>query len=429
MPAKAYEGGVRPIRLEFVRESTFDTHETDPAWVLYSDAVQEFDPGIDPGTEGQRSLGDKDFVDHFTSTMSATPSITYDLQQKTSDGDTLLTSGGDSNDALTDALQLTNDNRLAESHQIVRRMEQDDLDAGNTVSGSTARNTRQYLVYTGALIGDATLSIDPGSPQPIRVTLDYVCRKAEPHQFDQPTSSEEPIELWVTSTDGNDTTQTVTVQGTDTNDANQEEDISLNGTTDVQSTNTYKTIDAIQLDAETAGDVEVYVDDGSGTTAGDQIATLYGQDTHDHGEGDLGVPALGSGSHASAIGQSYETPQGATLQKPGGTDLADEVMATELNVANNVSEDGTTTGPRPVIISNERTPQADVTVTGETEYFNLVQDALQTTTEAFQIDLVGGETIQLDSAAVLEAGGAEDVGQGLKEVEATVEGQGVTISS
>jgi len=406
--SKAYSGGIRKYRLEFVRETTESNAPENPEWLLFSDNVRSFEPDITPGTEGQRGLGDPDFKAHFTGTGSFQLSVEYDLQQWFVDGNS------NPLDAAYDALQRDSNNAIPNSHSIVRRMEQDGIEGSNTVNGSTSKDTRQYIVYRGAKPGTVTLTGDPTDAQPIMVTLDYMARKAEVFQVDQPSTD---TELDVVSNSSNDTSQTLTIED---EGANTTEDVELDGTNSQSTTASFDNIDALELDAETEGDVTV-------SENGDDLAVIRGQNSYDFDEGELGVPALGGGSHAGAIGSSYEIVQGDTIDRPSATPLGDEVNTVEVSVENNVGEDATTTGPRPLVVAGERLPEASGTLFGEVEYFDKMVDSLTTTNNTLRWEMDGGN-LELDNAVVVGTSGAEESSQGLKEVDFTIEGQGVTIS-
>jgi hypothetical protein len=283
------------------------------------------------------------------------------------------------------------------------------------------------MVFLGAH-PDPTLVHDPSEATPVGIEIDYTCEKAEIHQIDQPPDS--GTQIAVKSTDSGDTSQTVTIQGTDDGDNAAEEDVPLNGTTLEDTDTSFKTIDAVELSAEAAGTVEVYEDDDSANdsvTQGDQLMTIKGQNDYDHGEGDLGVPALGTGSEPSGIDQPHETPHGTTIDRAGGTALSEEVMTADIAANNNFTDDSRTAGPRPLVVAEGREATADVTITGETEYRDKISDALQTSFDNFVYELDGGE-ITLDDAAVLEATHSEDTEQGYFEVDVSLRGQEVTLT-
>jgi len=112
-------------------------------------------------------------------------------------------------------------------------------------------------------------------------SLEYEAKRARMFRVEQPIGEM----LTVRSTSPSDTSQTLTLEG---DGAVPSEDIMLDGTTGVTTVDSFDSLDAFELDAETAGDV--VVEDG----AGDELVRLKGTDSYDGAIGDLGVPALGA---------------------------------------------------------------------------------------------------------------------------------------
>lgn len=397
--SKAYEGGLRPYTLIWATENTEGTQPADASWSYFSDTVRGFDPsGLDPGIEGQRGLGDADFKDHFVGTGSWGVEIEYDLQQA-------LTSG---NDAANDGLTRDTYNRLPNSHTVLRKMEQGDIKAGDTWNGSTSKDTYKWLVLMGGKIDTVTIMGDPTSAQPVTVTLEYLFEKAEVHQFDQPGSDQS------LTVSGLASGTSITIE----DDSGNSETLSSDGTT----TATYSSINRAYLSQEQSADVTV-----DGNSSGDQLLTIYGSDNYDYNVGDRGVVDVGSGSQASSIGNAYEVVQGDTIERPGGTDLADEINSFEFTVENNVTEESTTTGNRPLVVAEERVAEVAATLFGEVEYFSNMIDALQATQNDVKWTL-DNSTLTLTNGTVVEVGGTEDAGQGVKAVDVTFQGTGVSVS-
>lgn len=419
---KAYEGGLRNQRLEFVRESTTGVTPSNPSWNLFSDTARLFEPEPSSEGEAQRGLSDAFPNNHFASTESHQLTVTYDYQQA-------VASGGSAQGAGYDALQRDSDQRIPNTHTVVRRMSQSDIDAANTWNGSTSYDTRKYVVGKGGYPATWTMTIDPSESQPVNIELEYEFEKIRVYQIDQPGSASQ---LAAKSTDSNDTSQSLTIQGTDGTGSNAEESGTLSGTTLVEFTTSFDNIDAIELDSETAGDVEVYLDtDGtSGSiTQGDQLAVIRGQNSYDHGEGDLGVPALGTGSHASAIGSSYELPPTVIIERPDGTTLADEVGVSSIVVESEIDDASRTETGRPALSAGDITPQVEATVFGETEYYQSVDEMLRLATNNLRHEFQEiSETIQVDNATPLEVSASDEASQSKKETEITYQGEGITLS-
>lgn len=425
MTSKSYESGIQPYRIEFIRESTRGTVPSNPSWNLFSDNVRTNEPTISSNTEMQEGLGDPDAVGAFAGTETAEMTVTYDLQQWLIDG------SSNAQDASYDGVSRNSDNRLENSHSVVRRIDVGSLDSGNTINGSTSLDTRLYFVGKGGLVDEVTFTMNLESGQPIQVEVTYQFEKGRVYQVDQPSSS---TGFAIESTDSGDTSQTLTIEN---EDAGKSEDVSLNGTTLVGTTTTdFADIDALSLDSETTGDVKIYVNSGSTSTPskGDQLAVLYGQSSYDQGEGDLGVPALGSGSHASAIGSSYELPlDGDTFELPGGTAIADDVSATEVSFSNNVEARSTDDGPRPLLIEGGREAEVSATVVGQRETYQQTVDMLRTTAQNYKWTASdpSGDTgsVTLSNVKTTDVGEAEEPQQDAIEVDLTLSQQeGVTIA-
>lgn len=411
---KSYESGIRPYRLEYIRETTVGTTPTDPAWELFSDNATAFDPSLDPDVSPLEGLGDPYPKDHYAGFEEDSLTVSYHLQEKTSSGNTLLDGSSNPNDAATDGLQRDADNRLQSTHSVVRRIDQSDLDASNTVNGSTSLDTRQYLVGKGGYVSNVTLTGDANEdPTLVMVELEYEFEKVRSYKIDQPASS---TTIDVISADANDS-GTVTVED---EGANTSEDITISANGTASGTSSFSDIDAVELSAEQAGDITI--SDGT-----NDLMVIEGQASYDHGVGDLGVPALGSGSHASAIGQSYENFVGDTVEQPSGTTLADSIVVTEMSIDNDVNANPKSTGPSRALSAGRASPQAEVTIFGEAEHHRKLVDAYTTDSDNLIWTLTGG-SIQLDAAQALEAEASEDAGQSFKEVDVTYEGQGVTLT-
>lgn len=412
------EGGLRSHRTEFVRESTTGTTPSDPGWNAYSDTVRSIEWAADAQIEGRRGLGDAAPANFYNSLESHEVTITYDLQQ-------WFTSGGSAQDAAYDGLTRDSDNQIPNTHSFVDREDKSSISAGQTVNGSTSYATRIYTVGKGGYLDEVTIGGDPGSDQPVTVELSYQFEKVRSYQVDQPSSS---TELVAKSTDSNDTTQTLTVED---EGAATSATFTLNGTSIVASDTSvsFDNIDAVELDAETDGDVELYINDGtnSSPTQGDQLTTLRGKNSYS-GEGDLGVPALGAGSHAGSIGSSYEQIIGDTVERPAGTSLAFSINSVEFAVSNNVETNTRLGGTRLRIHDGPQDVEVSATVLGESESHQQIIDHLQAKENTVRWTMDGGN-IEADNAAITDVGDRSiESGQAMMTLDNTFTGQGVTIN-
>lgn len=412
------EAGIQPYRLEFVRETTKGVTPDNPDWSLFSDNARSFEPALDPAIQAQEGLGDVDYAGSFAGNEQGELSVLYDLQQWLIDG------SSNALDASYDGVERDSDNRLPNTHSVVRRIDVSSLDAGNTINGSTSYDTRLYFVGKGGKVDEAVFTANIDSGQPIAVELSYLFEKGRYYQIDQPDSG---TLLTVKSTDSSDTSQTLTIED---EDAGTTEDVSLDGTNVVSTSSQFSDIDALELDAETVGDVVVSINDGtnSSPTEGDNLAKLYGQTSYDQGEGDLGVPALGSGSHASTISSSYELPlDGDKIELPSGTALSNNITSTEMTFSNNVDPKATDDGPRPTLVEGGRDAEVSATVFDETETYAKTIEMLKNTSQNFKWTPSdpNGDTgsITLGNTDITDVSEAEEARQDVIEVDVTIGNQ------
>lgn len=429
-----YEAAYRPGRLEFVRENEAGVAPSNPDFEFFSDNPRSIEPEIDAQGEDQRGLNDPDSQGVFAGTEASSLTIAYDLQQKTSNGNTLHDSNGDPNDAATDGLERDSINRIKNTHTVVRRSDQDGIDAAYTWNGSTSKDTRQYIVAKGGYIDSVRFTGDPNDPQPILVELNYEFEKVRKYQIDQPASDGTGKQIAVKSTDSGDTGVDVTVRGIDDTDSAAEETVSLDGTdatTLVDTDTQFQEIDAIEIASELVGTLEVYEDDDATldtVTQGDQLTEIQGQSDYDHGEGDVGIPVLGTGSRATDINQPYELYHDDLVEQPSGTAIADGFETTEFTVENNV--DGTNQGstPRRALSAADREVEVSITVFGQTEHHDAVKESLTTKTDHVRWTMDGGH-VQADTADPRDVSASEEVGDSKMMTDITYRGQGVTVSA
>jgi hypothetical protein len=219
-------------------------------------------------------------------------------------------------DASADAMLVSSDNTVNNTHSIVSRM--DVSQNGNDDAGY-----RVYHVGKGGVPTEVTLPFEVDEGSPVMPELSYQFEKFRTYTIHQPSA---------------DTTLEVDNQGTTSVDVTIEDEgagttetLTVSGGSTATTTATFGDIDAVELSTDTDGDV--IVTDGGGTT----FTTINGSDSYT-GEGDLGVPALGSGSHASAIGSDYVIFNDDTPPQWGGSELDAEWISGELNVSLEVED-------------------------------------------------------------------------------------------
>lgn len=391
------ESGLRNHRVEFVRESSVGETPTDPSWNLFSDNL---DTALvwtgDAQVEALRGVGDVDPQAHFQGPEDHSASISYHLQQFFVDG------SGNPLDAAGDALLRDSSNDIPNTHTVVDRGDHGSF--------------RTYTVLRGAYPNIDEVAGDPSSGLPVLVSLEYEARKGRSYRVNQPDDAGET--LTISSTSANDTMDLEL----ESDDGTTSETVTLNGTTDVTSTETYSSLDAFELSAEPEGNVTI--SDSGGNT----LVTLYGTQEYDGVAGDTGVPALGSGSHASAYGSSYEQFLDDRVTR-GGSNLAVEIRGSTFSVDNGYEKSGIVGGKAQAIHAGQREAEFTATVAGNYESHDAMDEHLRGT-EADVVWEFDGGSVTFLNAVYSEAGevGPES-GDVISEVESTFVCQGIDVQS
>lgn len=308
MPPNAVEAGIKDARIHFVRETVTGVIQANPAWLRYSDTVRRVAESPNANVYEQIGVGNFDIQDFLIGPEDHGLDVEYELQN-------WLTIAGA--DAGSDGINRAADGTFLNTHGYQSRQ---DLLSG----GVLAAGRRIYTIGTGGRIGRVTLGGDPNTGEPLKVTLTYIFEKLRSYVIDQPLATGV---CTIRSTDVGDTTQTLTIED---EGAGSSEGIALNGTTPVVGSTSFADIDSMSLDAETEGDIII-------EHTGVDIATILGAVSNGGYEGDLGVPALGSGSFEAALASAYEQIVGSTIQR-GGVDLEENatVSTFEIQVENNL---------------------------------------------------------------------------------------------
>ena len=412
MSTKA-ENAQLPARVEWVEETEYMELPADPEWNLYSDTARVWTGEVDAQKERQDAFGTADSKGQFRGPQDSSLSVEYDLQNWFVDNNGNLT------DAAAYAALRTAQNQIHGTHTVVKRKE---MHAGQGAAGA---GRRVYSVWRGSVPIQVVINLDPSSGLPIGIELEYEAAQARMYTIDQPDGE---TTLTVSSTDNGDDTQTLTIED---EDAGTTEDVSLDGTADVTTTASFGDIDALELDAETAGNVTV--EDGSGNT----LATLYGGLEYSNDDnpvdGDLGVPALGTGSHASEIGTGYEHFVGDTVERPAGSafQFADSDDDLSIHVATITIENAEDKNARHTSFSQaidveNRTIEMDVDVGGA----NVTHDAIRSYLRGVEDDIIwepeDGKSMTLEGAECTDVGDdEEETGQARAVLSNTFEAQGV----
>lgn len=367
MSSEPYSAGVRPTRIEWIAETDVGEVPSDPDWELFSDSVTSFwDWEPDANTETQRSVGSINPQGFFNGSETHEATFEYDLQQWYVDGsDDTVDPGGD-------FLRPSADNSIRGTHAVVTREE-------HTSGGSDDAGRRLYTVGKGGHPDTITVPFETDEGGPISQSLDYQFEKIRQYDISQPSAS---------------TTLEVENQGSDAVDITiEDEDAETTDTFEVaadstvESTESFGDIDAVELDSDTDGDV--IVTDGDGT----EFMRIKGSDSYPAGEGDLGVPALGDGSHADAIDSDYVRFLDDTLTVPNApTDL--EIISGELEVTTGLDDNSRTGSARrnihPTAFEYTFTATLASPNVGHTQTLNYLTEQTGTITWEAQEGTIGG---------------------------------------
>jgi hypothetical protein len=335
------DSGTLPGRLEWVEEPSYFGVPTDPSWIRFSDVFRAWEPnpGMDYGA--QTATGTSEVQDHFRGDEDPSAELTYDLQRA------LVDSSDNAQDPAAYGMLRDDQNRLPSSLLIVYRREHS---GGNDDSGM-----REYDVVRGAKVETVEPDLDPSATLPIQMSLSFAPRKVRSYLIHQPSAA---TTTDVVSSDGNDSMD-ITIEN---EDASTTDTFSVNGTTTVTSTETFGDIDSVWLASEPTGDITLT--DGSGTTLMEIKGGLSYSDDEQAVDGDRGIPSLGSGSHASAIGTSFEHFVGDRVERPSGTDVRPVITAGGWVVENEFDTASPHGTRHPLESEGNRIVTIDTTVSG-----------------------------------------------------------------
>ena len=313
--SERYQAGVTPTRTEWIQETTEGEINSDPEWNIYSDnmtSLWDWEP--DANTQTQRGVGEINPQGFFNGSETHDATFEYDLNQWYVD------ESGNTVDAGGDFLTPSADNDVRATHSVVSRSE-------HNSGGSDDAGRRIYTVGKGGHPSSITVPFETEDGSPISQTLEYQFQKIRQYDISQPSSS---TTLEVENTGSTSVDVTIEDEGAATS-----ETVTVAGGSTQTTVETFGDIDAVELDTDTDGDV--IVTDGSGT----EFTRIKGSDSYPAGEGDLGVPALGDGSHASALDSDYVRFLDDTLTIPNAPSEY-EVVSGELSVDTGLDDNSKT---------------------------------------------------------------------------------------
>lgn len=299
MPPNAVESGIKDLRVHFLRETVQGAIPTNPAWLRYSDSIMSL--GVKPSSNPymQQPVGYIDPQAFMFGPEDHELTIGYHLQKW------FCASGAQTpNDAALDGIYRNSDGSFANTHAFLARQK---LLTGGILSSGR----RVYTVGYGGFVSKVDIKGDPNTGEPLMLTLNYRFEKLRSYEIAQPASA---TAVTVESTSALDTSgPTVKVEN---DGAGTTATLTLSGTTPVSSgATTFSTIDAVMLSAQCVGDIIL-----KKASTGEELCRILGKTSLGGYEGDLGVPALGSGSFEGAIGDAYQAIIGSSLTK-GGTEF------------------------------------------------------------------------------------------------------------
>jgi len=362
--------GTAPLRLEWIEETTTGDVPENPDFNGFSYNIENlwgWEP--DANTATLRGAGDPKPQGFFNGSETHEASFEYSLAQWFKDG------SGNTQDAANDFLDLRDDNAVAATHSVVSRQEYNS-------GGADGAGRRHYVVGKGGHPSTVTLPYETEEGTPILVSLEYQFEKIRTYVIDQPSASTtlDVENKGTTSVD-------VTVEG---EGAGTTETLTVSGGSTVTTTATFDDIDAVDLNTDTDGDV--VISDGSGTT----FLTIQGSDDFAAGEGDLGVPTLGTGSHAADIPEGNEVIFIDDTLDYSGSPIADEIESGELTVDLGIDSNSRVGTASQNIHATEWSAELTASVAGEdvteqqmTDYLAGVANDIKWTAQQGDITLPG----------------------------------------
>jgi len=336
------ESALQDARIETVREQTPGVPPVDPSWEVLSDYLKDPTVSPDGNREGQSVVGSGDLKTHFRGPEEHTFSTEYYKQQPFTD------SNGDAN--YPAGHLITYDHQTTyPSYTFEYRREVSD-------GGNDGAGFREYVVAFGARPTEVQNPGDPSASEPIIESLSWDAEKSRAYVIHQPSSG---TTLDITNNGSSDVDVTIEDEGAGTS-----ETITATANSTVTTIESFSDIDAIWCESEPDGDISVT--DGSGTMILDQ--PLAGAST-DGVEGERGIPALGAGSHGSAIGTdpSKYLFLGVDTVDWQGSALADRIHALDLTISLDVSKEAQAGTRRQTIDIGTRTASVEADTAGPYE--------------------------------------------------------------
>lgn len=390
------DSGQLPGRYEYAEEPSRGVVPSDPSFNYFSDVMRSFEAEAGASLARQDGLGTADAVDHNRGPEEPSLSVGYDLQQFFTDG------AGSPVDASGYGLLRDEFNRLPGTLLVVGRREHP--------GGNDGAGVREFTVVRGAAVDTISPTLDPSSEQPILMELDCQPQKVRSYLVHQPSSS---TTLDIVS-DSDDDTMDVTIED---EGASTTEAISLSGTTAATTSSTFGDVDAIWLADNPEGDVTIT--DGSGTTICEIEGGLTYSDDDQPVDGDRGVPALGSGSHATEIGSSFEHFVGDRFERPSGSAVRPRVNSAGWTVENGIETSALHETRAPAVDEGNRAVTVEADVGGKFVTHSSMMEALQKVQADLEHELSGGTVTFANAVPTDDATDTREADQAVANVSET----------
>jgi len=343
------ENALQNARIEYVEEVTEGETPSDPSWETFTDFLTEL--SVDPGGSNNEInvAGSGDIKQHFRGPEEPSLELSYYKQQP------FVDSSGDAVYPAARPLTYQYDRAYPSFSFEYRR----DVSSG----GNFGSGFREYVIVKGAKPTEVETPGDPSEGEPIVESLTLEPEKARSYVLHQPDTG---TTLDVTNNGTNSVDVTIEDEGAAT-----AETVTVSGGATVTTTSTFSGVDAIEVAPEPDGDIEVT--DGSGTNILD--TPIAGSNTTNV-EGERGIPALGTGSHGSTIGQDPAEYLFAGFEPAdlGGSQLADRIHALDLSVSLDVSREARAGTRRQSVDIGTRTVEVSADLAGPFKSAELIAD-------------------------------------------------------
>ncbi|WP_436933696.1 hypothetical protein [Halovenus marina] len=245
--------------------------------------------------------------------------------------------------------------------------------------GNDDAGVREYTVVRGAVPDTNEPDLDPSSEQPILWSMETQPVKVRSYLIHQLSSAET---LSVSSTESSaDSGLTVTVEADD----GTSEDISMGGT----GSTSFQNIDAVFIDDNPEGEITIEGSSSSTVVCEIEGGLTYSDDSQAV-DGDRGVPATGTGSHASEIGTSFEHFVGDRFERPSGSAVRPRVNSAGWSVENNTETSSLHSTRLPAVDEGNRAVSVDADIGGEYVSHNSMLESLQKEQHNLEHELSGG---------------------------------------